>query len=184
MKAIITISLILFCFTLFAQNTIRQPSDDRKPPELISKKTNRPLTTKRLPATKLKLVNKKDNTKSIDFGIEHIDCGKLEIVFEYMNFNEKQLKVTVMNKGVLESKQAYLAISVGAYTSGLMELHQKPTTMYSSGQVVQPLKQNESRDYVFDITEAYNIIWATSLSQKVRDPYGYAILVTEPIVIK
>jgi hypothetical protein len=132
----------------------------------------------------MKLVNKKDETKVIDFNIEHIDCGKLEIVFEYLNFNDRQLKITVMNKGVLESKQAYLAIYIGAYTSGLMETQQTPTTMYTAGQVVNPLKLNEIREYVFDITEAYNKIWATGLSQKVRDPYGYGILVTEPIVIK
>ena len=184
MKFLIFLLAVLPANLLLAQNSPATASADRQQPRLISQKTNKPLTAKRQPVKMLKLANKKDKAKVIDFNIEHIDCGKLEIVFDHINFSEKQMSISVMNKGVLDSKQAYLAICIGAYTSGFLEKEQKPTLMYSSGKVVEPLKPNQIREYVFDITEGYNKIWANTLTQKIRDPYGYGILVTEPIVIK
>lgn len=183
--------ICLFLFLLpgtlaLAQGAARTTGNDRPVPQLISKKTNKPLEVKRQPAFRLKLVNKKDKAKVIDFSIEHINTGKLEILQQWTNFSDKVLEVTVKNNGPLPSKQAYIAIMIGAYFGPLLGMGAalSPENVYTSGQVVAPLKQGESRKYVFDITEAYALIWGAALSKKMENPYGYAVLLTEPIVIE
>lgn len=180
---------MLTCFLpLFfgSLSTLLAQRGERQPPQLISQKTNRPLEVKRQPAFHLKLANKKDASKVIDLSIEQVNTGKLEILYEWVNFTDKEFKVTVKNNGALPSNAAYLAINIGAYFGPLVNLGKtlSPETVYSDGQVISSLKAGETKEIVFDITKAYALLWGKSMTKKMDSPYGYAVLITEPIVIK
>jgi len=127
------------------------------------RKTVKAVPSTRVSVTKVKLYDPKDSSKSVDFHIENVDMPGMTIVKQELNDKYDTMLAVVKNKNVIESKTAYLAVTITEkvtktdldYKTGkpyTKTLSSK--TIYEEGVVLPILKPGEELKHWFDLSKS------------------------------
>lgn len=195
MKKILILCVIMLPFIQAVRAQQREGA-----PELFFKKNNVRIGAERqVSASKSKLLDPIDNSKTVDFQVRNIDMAGLSIIKQEVDKKYGTLLVVVKNHAGAESNQAYVAMMVWSsggpvVKSGILGTSKKKI-IYTEGIGVPKLKPGEEIKIWFDPEKSGHTFKQgeskSIFSSLFTGPPGHStsywiecVLVSEPIVIK